>query len=200
MKFVCLGDSLTEGYGVRAEMCWVSLLPELTGYQWINAGISGDTTSGMLARLDRDVISRSPDGAVLMGGVNDILAAGSCSCAKTNMLAMVQQLAARQISPILAVPIPPRAGARQPWKSLSDFSQAAAETKAYAEWLRLFSADFRLRLVDFGEDLESRTEEELDRFYLPDGLHPSPEGHRIMARRMAGQKFLRLSPRRNGTN
>ena len=97
MKFVCLGDSLTEGYGVRAEMCWVSLLPELTGYQWINAGISGDTTSGMLARLDRDVISRSPDGAVLMGGVNDILAAGSCSCAKTNMLAMVQQLAARQI-------------------------------------------------------------------------------------------------------
>lgn len=67
MKIVCLGDSLTYGYGVPRRDCWVSLAAEATGHTLVNRGINGDTTGGMLARFGRDVLSEQPDRVLLMG-------------------------------------------------------------------------------------------------------------------------------------
>ena len=61
MKICCLGDSLTAGYGVRPENCWVSLLNHRTSYTWINCGIPGDTSLGMLTRLRTDILPQKPD-------------------------------------------------------------------------------------------------------------------------------------------
>ena len=56
MKILCLGDSLTYGMGVLHKERWSSLVAEQTGYTVVNRGISGDTTGGMLARFERDVL------------------------------------------------------------------------------------------------------------------------------------------------
>ena len=50
MDLICLGDSLTFGLGVRRGRCWTALFAEESGWNVSNRGISGDTTSGMLAR------------------------------------------------------------------------------------------------------------------------------------------------------
>ena len=55
MKIICIGDSLTEGYGVGRPENWVTLLNERSENDIINKGISGDTTGGMLARFQKDV-------------------------------------------------------------------------------------------------------------------------------------------------
>ena len=59
MKLICIGDSLTFGYGVRPSQRWTRLCAQETGGEIVNEGISGDTTGGMLvgcARCWRSVI------------------------------------------------------------------------------------------------------------------------------------------------
>ena len=51
MKLICIGDSLTFGYGVRPFQRWTRLCAQETGWEIVNEGISGDTTGGMLVRL-----------------------------------------------------------------------------------------------------------------------------------------------------
>lgn len=182
MKIVCLGDSLTAGYGVRKSCNWVSLLNEAGSHHWINAGVCGDTTGGMLARLQTDVLAEQPDAALILGGVNDILMTDSFEAAKGNLSAMVNQCAAKGVRPVVGIPYPLNPGAPQPWEPLLDFRRAAEIQTAYVDWLRLFIQTFRLRFVDFNEawntDFSSVEHAQL---YLPDGLHPSPAGHRRMA-------------------
>jgi len=59
-KLVCLGDSLTEGYGIETRHRWSDLLKKEFPFEIINRGISGDTTAGMLARFQFDVIAHQP--------------------------------------------------------------------------------------------------------------------------------------------
>lgn len=60
---VFFGDSLTEFYDTDAAF------PSFTSY---NRGISGDTTQGMLDRLDNNVLSIEPSRIVFLGGANDL--------------------------------------------------------------------------------------------------------------------------------
>ncbi len=75
ITIVCLGASNTEGYGVSRDEAYPARLEALLKARGIearvlNAGISGEPTSGMLARIDRDV----PAGTslvILQPGIND---------------------------------------------------------------------------------------------------------------------------------
>ena len=49
LKVVCLGDSITYGFPYGPEISWVTMLQENLVGQFINRGISGNTTSDMLA-------------------------------------------------------------------------------------------------------------------------------------------------------
>ncbi|MHC5068392.1 MAG: GDSL-type esterase/lipase family protein, partial [Planctomycetota bacterium] len=72
-EVVILGDSLTAGYGLRAEHAYPALLAAAwrdRGWQVTNAGKSGDTTKGGLARLDWQ-LRRQPDVLVVALGAND---------------------------------------------------------------------------------------------------------------------------------
>ena len=105
MDLICLGDSLTFGLGVRRGRCWTALFAEESGWNVSNRGISGDTTSGMLARLHRDVLTalgedRSQCRVLVMGGTNDILFSGTDTGAKANLTAMVYQLKACGVQPM----------------------------------------------------------------------------------------------------
>lgn len=61
---VFLGDSITE--------IWKSLPEDFPDLKVVNRGISGDTTRGVLYRLDPDVLSLDPRAIVLLIGTNDI--------------------------------------------------------------------------------------------------------------------------------
>ena len=71
-----LGDSLSAGYGVQIESSWPSLLEKSIAnnglsFQVVNAGISGDTTSGGLYRLPRLLSEHKPKIVILELGGND---------------------------------------------------------------------------------------------------------------------------------
>jgi len=75
---VCLGDSLTAGFGATVPnvddktKSYPAFLQEKVKIPVINAGVSGNTTANALARLDSDVLSHSPKVVVIILGANDI--------------------------------------------------------------------------------------------------------------------------------
>ena len=56
MKLIRIGDSLTFGYGVHLSQRWTRLCAQETGWELVNEGINGDTTGGMLARMQGDLL------------------------------------------------------------------------------------------------------------------------------------------------
>ena len=74
---VCLGDSLTEGYGaggrdiVDKSRSYPAFLDGRVAAPVVNAGISGDTAAGALTRLERDVLSKDPQMVIILLGAND---------------------------------------------------------------------------------------------------------------------------------
>lgn len=187
MELYCLGDSLTFGYGVSRTQRWIQLAAQESGWQLINMGISGDTASGMLSRLQTQLmpkLAQQRGGYVmLMGGCNDIFYAGSAAPARAAMGGMVHQLLAVGACPIIGSPIPLCIeDVPQEWTRLVDFSSAANMTADYRTWCADFCHAFSIPFIDFYNDflcgsLPDRT------LYL-DGLHPTPEGHQLMAHRV----------------
>ena len=59
MNIVCIGDSLTKGYGVNPSKCWVSMLQDSLNVPTVNKKRKLlDTSSGILSRFSRDVKKR----------------------------------------------------------------------------------------------------------------------------------------------
>jgi len=87
----CFGDSLTYGYPTynRYETTLLGLLG--TGWSTVNKGIIGDTTTGMLARFNADVLSHHPDWVIIWGGVNDARASVSAASIESNLQSMYSQ-------------------------------------------------------------------------------------------------------------
>lgn len=189
MEMICIGDSLTYGYGVRRTQCWTTLASELSGWTLQNYGVCGDTTGGMLVRMReylREETGRSGERCfLLMGGCNDIFFSGSSTGAKENMAAMTHQLFARGEMPLIAIG-PGIAKGMYPsaWAELVDFSEAADEISRYYEWLERFCGAFGVRMIDFRRDFLNADGEPRTELYL-DGLHLNEEGHRVMAERVA---------------
>jgi acyl-CoA thioesterase I len=69
---VFLGNSITHGHRLPASVAFPHRLGQALGIPVINAGISGDTTEGGLARLDHDVLVHRPRLVVVELGVNDL--------------------------------------------------------------------------------------------------------------------------------
>ena len=123
MKVICLGDSFTFGFGVKKQDCWVSRL-DIDGYSFVNKGINGDTTSGMLARFERDVVSENPNYVLITGGVNDFISGSSLQIPQNNYMAMVHQAFHRKIIPIVGIsPGFDPDLMRKDWAAFQDFHQ-----------------------------------------------------------------------------
>ena len=189
MDLICIGDSLTFGYGVRRAQRWTALAEEETGWMLHNYGVCGDTTGGMLVRL-RELFKQLPGRAderrfLLMGGGNDVFFSGTSANARANMAAMAHQLFAAGEAPIIAVG-PDLAGGEYPdnWSALVDFRQAEKEMRGYNAWLENFCDAFGVRMLDFRRDFLDSAGKPRHELYL-DGLHPNAEGHRVMAARVA---------------
>lgn len=106
IQIVGFGDSLMAGYQLGPgesfpEMLESALKERGHDVVIINAGVSGDTTSGGLARLDWSVPGNT-DLVILELGANDMLRGIAPEVTRKNLVTMVEMLAARDIKIILA--------------------------------------------------------------------------------------------------
>ncbi len=103
---VALGDSLTEGLGVEPEQAYPAQLErrlQAEGLPWkvVNAGYSGETSSGARSRLDW-VLKLKPDAVLLETGGNDSLRGIPPEVTEENLVFLVQELQKKRIPVMLA--------------------------------------------------------------------------------------------------
>ena len=106
IRLLALGDSLTAGYGLPQGQGFVPRLEAALKAQGrdvkvINAGVSGDTTAGGLARLDWS-LQENPEAALVALGANDMLRGLAPLDAERNLDAILSKLKARNL-PVLLV-------------------------------------------------------------------------------------------------
>jgi acyl-CoA thioesterase-1 len=116
VKIVALGDSLTAGFGLAREAAFPARLEaalRAKGFavEIANAGVSGDTPSGGLARLDWSV-PEGTDAVILELGANDALRGLDPKVTRAALDAIVRRLGERRIAVLLAgMRAPPNMGA-----------------------------------------------------------------------------------------
>ena len=99
ITLVCLGDSLTAGYGatkpsvVDKSKSYPAYLQKKTGINTvINAGVSGDTTEDALGRVDSDVLFYEPDIVIILLGANDFLHFIRVSTTQNNLQTIIDNV------------------------------------------------------------------------------------------------------------
>lgn len=171
LRIVAIGDSLMAGYGLAPSEALPNVLQRLLGSEGQgvevqNAGVSGDTTAGGLARLDWAV----PDGtdAVILGlGANDMLMGLAPTRASANLEAIIGRLQGRNIAVLLL-------GMRASRSLGDDYADAFDRVyPAIAEKHGVLFYPFLLA----GVALDPRLNQ-------PDGIHPTAAGVRVIAERM----------------
>lgn len=111
-----LGDSLSAGYGLVPGQGWVSLLQQRLkkegyGHRVVNASVSGETTDGGLARLDRALATHKPGIVILELGGNDGLRGLPVTRVETNLgLLISKSRAAGAQVLLLSISIPTNYG------------------------------------------------------------------------------------------
>ncbi len=163
-----LGDSLTAGYGLAESEAFPALVErelaaEGVEARVVNAGVSGETTAGGLARLDW-VLSQGPDVVVIGLGGNDGLRGLELAATEENLRRIVErsrEAGARVI--LLGMRIPPNYG----------FDYAGRFRDMYEE----IADDLDVALVPFLlEGVAAKPA-----LNLPDRIHPNARGHEILA-------------------
>ena len=164
---VAVGDSLTEGLGVEEELAYPAVLERKLRaqgypYQVINAGISGETSSGTLARI-KWILTLNPDIVILVIGANDGFRGIDPNLIQTNIQKIVRELKAQNVTVVL--------GAMQIVQNLGkDYTTTFA--KIYPEIARsenIILTPFFLNGVAANPQLNQ-----------PDGIHPTAEGYQFI--------------------
>jgi acyl-CoA thioesterase-1 len=164
---VAVGDSLTAGYGVKEADAYPAQLEkklQAAGFRWrvVNAGISGETSSGTLSRVAW-VLKLKPDIVILETGANDGLRGVDPQVTKKNIAETIRILKENRVTVILA-------GMRMVTSMGRDYtSEFAAIYPAVAKKHDLMLIPFFLQGVAGDPALNQG-----------DGIHPVAEGYRII--------------------
>ena len=162
-----IGDSLTEGLGVEEEFAYPSVLQRKlfkNGYMYkvVNAGVSGETSSGALSRI-KWALTLEPDIVILATGANDGLRGIDPELIKTNISTIIQVLQEKDIVVVLG-------GMRMVQNLGQDYTTAFAEIyPQIAQEQDVILIPFFLAAVGGKANLNQA-----------DGIHPTAEGYRIM--------------------
>jgi len=164
-NILVLGDSLTAGYGIVLEKSWVHLL-ELQirsqydeEYRVINAGISGDTTGGGLARLKQALEQYTPEILIVELGGNDGLRGYPVKTIRENLTRIIAMGKEAQAKVVLAgIQIPPNYGERY--------------TSSFAKLFPEIAAQESVPFIPFILDGVALKEEWMQN----DGIHPNEDG------------------------
>lgn len=185
VTIVALGDSLTAGYGLADQS--QGLVPQLEG--WLkargadvlvqNAGVSGDTTAGGLARIGW-ALGPEADALIVTLGGNDLLRGIDPAEARRNLEGILTEAAARKL-PVLLVGMKAGANFGPDYKAAFDamYGELAAEFGA------LLAEDFFAGLRAAGADPSDPAS--LAAWMQPDGIHPNPEGVKLIVEGLGPQ-------------
>jgi acyl-CoA thioesterase-1 len=165
---VFFGDSLTAGLGLSKEQAFPALIEarlRAAGRPWkvVNAGVSGDTTAGGVARLDW-IYKQKVDVMFLCLGANDGLRGLPVAETERNLRAILDRARREGTRVVLAgIQLPENYG--------------PAYRAAFAQLFPRLAKEYQLPLLPFlleGVALDPRLNQ-------PDGIHPTAEGARIVA-------------------
>ena len=167
-----LGDSLTAGYGVEKEQAFPFLLQQLLDQEGfsdvnvVNGGFSGSTTASAIQRM-KWYMRIKPDIVIIELGANDGLRGHPVESIRANLEETIQFALENGIVTILA-------GMKLPVNYGKNYTQDFEEMfKQLADKYDLPFIPFILKDVAGDPSLN-----------LPDGIHPNPEGHQIIARHL----------------
>lgn len=166
---VVLGDSIGAAYGIEVKQGWVALLQskleaEKTGVRIVNESISGETTAGGLARIDRILADHKPAVLLIELGANDGLRGLPLTAMKSNLAEMLhqgRQAGARLL--LLSMRIPPNYGKRY--------------TDLFYNVYQQLSSEFKIPCVPFILEDVALIEELMQ----ADGLHPNAKAQPMIA-------------------
>jgi lysophospholipase L1-like esterase len=181
-KVAFLGDSITaQGWGVPGgyvKLVTAGLAAMGVHITPIPAGVSGNTSRDMLARLQSDVINKKPDWMTLSCGVNDVWhhqGGVSLEDYKKNITSILDQCQAAGIKVMVMT------------STCIQESDNADNQKlaAYNDWLRETAKARNLPLAEesgaYSAALKAAPPHQ-GNFLTHDGVHPNPVGHQLMAR------------------
>jgi acyl-CoA thioesterase-1 len=164
---VAVGNSLTEGLGVDESEAYPALLEQKLRangypYQVVNAGVSGETSSGTLSRVNW-VLNLKPDIVILETGGNDGLRAIDPELTESNLNAIIDHIQDDGAEVVLAG-----------MQTIQNLGQEY--TDAYQEIYPAVAAEQGVILIPFFlEDVAA--EPDLNQ---EDGIHPTAEGYEIV--------------------
>ena len=167
VKVLCLGDSLTEGYGILKEDSYPARLERALrekglSVKVINSGQSGSTSKNGLKRI-KWLARMKPDYVILALGANDGLRGLSLVDLEQNLRNVIQYAKQQDIQVILAgMKIPPNYG--------------PAYTAEFEKVFERLAESFQLPLIDFLLEGVAGIPD----LNLPDGIHPTAEGYDIV--------------------
>ncbi|WP_180132018.1 MULTISPECIES: arylesterase [unclassified Acinetobacter] len=137
-----LGDSLSAGYGVSVQQGWVHLLQKRLDQQYpkqhkvVNASVSGETTSGALARLPKLLQTHRPNLVVIELGGNDGLRGQPPAQIQKNLAQLIQKSQQAKSKVILfGMKIPPNYG--------------KAYSQAFENNYQVLSQQYKVKLLPF---------------------------------------------------
>ncbi|MBL8284780.1 MAG: arylesterase [Acinetobacter johnsonii] len=137
-----LGDSISAGYGIEPQQAWVNLLQKRLDQQYpkqhkvVNASVSGETTSGALARLPKLLQTHKPNVVVIELGGNDGLRGQPPQMIQKNLVQLIQQSQkANATVVVLGMKMPPNYG--------------TAYSKAFENNYKVVSQQYKVKLLPF---------------------------------------------------
>lgn len=168
-RIVFMGNSITEG--------WLSKRPDFFRTKnYINRGISGQTTPQMLLRFRQDVIDLKPAIVVILAGINDIAqntGPYSVNATSGNIFSMCQLAKQNNIKVIICSVLP---AIDFPWRPGLDPAQKVIDLNNI---LKSYALKNKLGYVDYFSAMANEKmglKEELG----TDGVHPNAAGYAIM--------------------
>lgn len=167
------GDSLTAGYGLDPDEAFPALIQKKldaqsgNGPRWrvVNAGLSGETTAGGLRRLDW-ILRQPVDVFVIELGGNDGLRGISPETSRSNLQTMIDRIRTKYPHVVIVL-----AGMQLP----TNFGEE--HTRSFAEIYPELAKKNDLPLIPFLLEGVGGVAS----LNLPDGIHPTAEGHQIVA-------------------
>ena len=166
-KVLALGDSLTQGAGVKSEEAWPSLIAQKTGWVVVNGGVNGDTSEAALLRLPNLLEQHKPVLVLVTLGGNDMLRHIPQQRTTANLDQILTQIKAHGAkSVLLATPNPSLMGAVFQHLSAPEFYRNLAEKQ-------------QVPLIE-----DAIAEVISDPKLKSDPLHPNTEGHKVLSEKI----------------
>lgn len=171
MKILALGTSLTQGYGLPPGTEFTTVLEAKLKQAGIdatviNAGVSGDTSAGGLARLDWSLADH-PNAAIIELGSNDALRGIAPAQTEKNLAAILARLKAEHIPALLC-------GMKAPRNLGPEY--AAQFDAIYPKLAKQYGAILYPFILD-GVALDPKLNQ-------ADGMHPNPAGVKMIVMKM----------------